>query len=102
METEAEAEKSDGIKSQSEPPLTEATGLGKALDKCETTRGKKTGENGEGISDATTKLILKKFDKASREQNAISSSIEEKIQELKNNVKEVEKRTEMVSVMQED
>ena len=102
METEEGAGKSDGNESQSVPPVTETTGMGDALDKREATRGKKTVENGEGISDTAAKLILKKFDEASKERNAISSSVEEKIMELKNDVKEVEKRTEMVSVMKED
>ena len=46
--------------------------------------GGKNKENGEVITDAATLLILKKFEEASKERTAISSSVEEKINELKN------------------
>ena len=82
--------------------MIEAANLDETPEKRYAVTGKKLGEYKENISNATAQLILKKLDEASKERNAISGSVEKKIQELKADVKEVKKKTKMVSAMQED
>ena len=54
------------------------------------------------ITDTATLLILRKFDEASKERNAISSAVEVSIKELREDVKKVEKKAEIVEAMQGD
>ena len=102
IEIESGTDGSSGTESGSGPAVIEAANLDETPEKSDSVTGKKLGENEENISNATARLILKKQDEASKERNTISGFFEKKIQELKTDVKEVEKKTEMVSAMQED
>ena len=64
--------------------------------------GKKSNGEVMKITDTTTLLLLQKFEEASKERTAISNVVEEKINELKNDVRKVEKKAKAVEAIQVD